>query len=278
MTKALKRIGLVLGAILLLTALLMAASVAYLHSHDARQRLQQLVNDRIKGNLSFDNLDLSLRRRELTLHGIRIDDAQGDPVLILPRLHVRVDPWALRDKALVLERIEIDRPDLNLANTASGAINIAEAFSPVKVAETPAQKAPASGTTFQVRVDEIQLSDGALRWTDATGALGVELQSLDLKGGMNTAPLTATLQASADQGMVNHGDRSFELRPMALAAGFTDNRLSIDSLALSLDQASTAITGEIDLAAAQAPRFNLEAHIESSVSTLRSIIGYRPAY
>ena len=232
MTKALRRIGLVLGAILLLAALLVAAGVAYLHSHDARQRLQQLVNDRIKGNISFENLALSLRRRELTLQEVRIDDAQGDPLLTLPRLHFRVDPWALRDKTLVLERIEIDRPDLNLATTASGAINIAEAFSPVKVAEKPTKNAPASETAFQVRVDQIQLSDGALRWVDATGVLGAELHSLNLTGSMNTAPLAAILQASAGKGTINHGDRSFELRPMALAAAFNDNRLSIDSLAL----------------------------------------------
>ena len=176
-----------LAALLLLWGLLWLAVPPLLKSQ-AQQRLSALLGRTVTiGAVQFAPWSLQLTLHELTVAG---PAGAATPLLQVQRIHADADWRSLIRLAPVIERFEVDAPQVSLARTASGRYDvddIIERLKPPPAADS-GSKQPARFALYN-----LQVRDGALSFDDQPAA-----RRHELKGLLLTLPFLSTLPSQVE--------------------------------------------------------------------------------
>jgi uncharacterized protein involved in outer membrane biogenesis len=103
---------------------------------------------------------------DVILKTAEVVDADKNPVLKLPRLHVAIAPTELFANKPHIAKISIESPQVNVVRSKEGKTNI-ELMLPGGRTEEPAPDTDAP--SISLNIDEIKLSDGKVSFYDASG-------------------------------------------------------------------------------------------------------------
>ncbi|MGV8917751.1 MAG: DUF748 domain-containing protein [Pseudomonas sp.] len=159
MPKGLKRAT---GALLTVIALYSVLGFLILPGVALRIINQQLANySTVPAKLN--RLELNPYSLEVTLWGLTIG-SPGEEQVGFERLYTNIQIDSLWTGALHLASIELDKPKTELLFAKNGTLNLAQLFK-LPPASEPVKDAPPA-KTFPLRVDEIKLADGYVRFED----------------------------------------------------------------------------------------------------------------
>ena len=181
----------------------------------------------LAGNIALT--DLAVRYRD------------GRPAIRLPKVSTVISEYDVFGQSLRFERIEIDQPALDLNRLADGSLDVMQLM-PSLPADTPAEaEAPAEAPAgaFLVTVDQLDLSGGQMRFSDAAapaGAFKTELTDIQVSltglvsNGSRPAQLSLGARSAAGEQLAQQGE-------LALAPLRTSGTLSLTDIPLTHYQA-----------------------------------------
>ncbi|HTH45708.1 MAG TPA: YhdP family protein [Oxalicibacterium sp.] len=144
-------------------ALFLGLRYAVLPHIDAyRADVEQMASRAIGLPVTIGSIGASWQglRPQLSLTNVAIHDRNGDTALQLPAVSAVVSWWSVPAGEVRLQRLEIQRPDLDVQRDAQG--NFFVAGLPVKLQ----QNSDGRAADWVLRQHEIVIVDGKLRWRD----------------------------------------------------------------------------------------------------------------
>ncbi len=105
---------------------------------------------------------------DVVLKTTEVVDAEDNPVLKLPRLHIAVAPTELFARKPHIAKISIESPEVNVLRDKAGNTNI-QSMLPENKTEEPAPETDTDEHPMSVNIDEIELSAGKVFFSDASG-------------------------------------------------------------------------------------------------------------
>lgn len=134
-----------------------------------QQQSEQWIATRTGRTLSYERVHFNPFTLKLELGGIVLTEPDGnDPFVSFERVMVAVSPHSLLRRALILRRVEIDRPYLNVALLGEQLYNFSD-FVALFAADAEAQPEPvAEKKPLHFSMNNIVVSGGALDFVDYT--------------------------------------------------------------------------------------------------------------
>ena len=244
----------------------------------------------LTAEVDFRSLDLSLLRHfphaSVELEGLTVVCAapfEGDTLASVGRISVVVDLMSLfGDSGYEVTKLLVDKAHLHARKLADGSVN----WDVMKPSDEPAEeKEPAEAdepSAFRLRMRDVRLSEGVVRYEDdSTGmCAGVDPLDLRLSGDLSGERSDLDLRLEAHRLSYAAGGVAL-LRDADLTADvtldadlknkrftFSDNRLSLNAIALSLD-------GWVALAD---DRTEMDVRVNSSKVEFRDVLSLVPAF
>ena len=200
--RRLRRVALVAAgtALVLVAALAALAYVASTHS----DRLLAEVGKGLGRELGAERVGFTIRGGAgVTLAGVSIAEEPGlgaqDPFLTAREIELRLQLLPLLRRRLVVDRVLVEEPVVNLVRTASGALNLdslgKRAAGPRAPAAGAAAAAAAAPPAFQLV--SLRLRHGTVRYRDLSTGRTVELAdvAVDARQPQFDAPVPVALRA-----------------------------------------------------------------------------------
>jgi len=118
----------------------------------------------------------------VSLKNIAVNDQQNKPLLRLPLLSISIAPSRPIEKFIHLSKVSIQSPGLEIQRDGKGTLNI-QTLLPETGETKPAPKKVEDSTPFSLDIDEVQLTDGKISFSDLTPSEPVTLtaKNLDLR-------------------------------------------------------------------------------------------------
>lgn len=244
----------------------------------------------LTAEVDFRSLDLSLLRHfphaSVELEGLTVVCAapfEGDTLASVGRISVVVDLMSLfGDSGYEVTKLLVDKAHLHARKLADGSVN----WDVMKPSDEPAEeKEPAEADeplAFRLRMRDVRLSEAVVRYEDdSTGmCAGVDPLDLRLSGDLSGERSDLDLRLEAHRLSYAAGGVAL-LRDADLTADvtldadlknkrftFSDNRLSLNAIALSLD-------GWVALAD---DRTEMDVRVNSSKVEFRDVLSLVPAF
>jgi len=152
-----------IGILVSLILLVSAGGRLWLTSDHARHMIQARINEAIPGTLSWDELNLSIFAGRIEVTKPRLQGPAGEDLVSLDRVFVKLSWTALFRKTLAAETVILDKPRVWLATDPAGELNILKAF-PASTSSEPKSDAGFDAFPFNIRIDELALTDGFFQY------------------------------------------------------------------------------------------------------------------
>ena len=139
--------------------------------------VEQVATKALGKPVSIATIQASWRglRPYLSLNNVVIHDQNGQPALTLPTVSATLSWWSLVVADVRLQRLEVDRPDMDIRRDANGNLYVAGIF--IDMQKTGDGK----GVDWVLSQNEIAIHDGRLRWNDVQrGAPELALTGVNL--------------------------------------------------------------------------------------------------
>ena len=244
----------------------------------------------LTAEVDFRSLDLSLLRHfphaSVELEGLTVVCAapfEGDTLASVGRISVVVDLMSLfGDSGYEVTKLLVDKAHLPARKLADGSVN----WDVMKPSDEPAEeKEPAEAdepSAFRLRMRDVRLSEAVVRYEDDSTGMraGVDPLDLRLSGDLSGERSDLDLRLEAHRLSYAAGGVAL-LRDADLTADvtldadlknkrftFSDNRLSLNAIALSLD-------GWVALAD---DRTEMDVRVNSSKVEFRDVLSLVPAF
>lgn len=157
----LKILGGIVGGILLL--LVIAAFLLNTHTVQnklvgiATQRLEEKLQTRVK----IDDVSVNVFTQDIHLKGLEVEDQQQQKMLILERLSVNLDLWALLGRELVISKADVEGVNAKLYQTKDSVANyqfIIDAFKSDKPKKEQTDTTIKKKEPFSLNIRQVKLS------------------------------------------------------------------------------------------------------------------------
>ncbi len=139
----------------------------------------------IRSRIAFEKKVKGIRLRvsgNVALSNLSVVDRSDQPILSLPELKLVLAPSLPLEGRVEVASIQLDRPALSIVRKADGKINLLELGPKSGETEKPAAAAPqnprkADKHPFRIDVDQLQLNDGKIGYTDLAAGQGTPAQA-----------------------------------------------------------------------------------------------------
>lgn len=244
----------------------------------------------LTAEVDFRSLDLSLLRHfphaSVELEGLTVVCAapfEGDTLASVGRISVVVDLMSLfGDSGYEVTKLLVDKAHLHARKLADGSVN----WDVMKPSDEPAEeKEPAEAdepSAFRLRMRDVRLSEAVVRYEDDSTGMRAGVDPLDLRLSGDLSGERSDLDLRLEAHRLSYAaDGVALLRDADLTADvtldadlknkrftFSDNRLSLNAIALSLD-------GWVALAD---DRTEMDVRVNSSKVEFRDVLSLVPAF
>ena len=131
------------------------------HVEEYRPAIERLVSEGLGQNVSIGRIEASWAgiNPDLTLHDVRVADAEGRPALAFSRVETILSWWSVPSAQLRLRLLQIDEPTLHLRRSVDGQLS---------VAGIPLSRDGSSGNVSSWVLDQrrIRIRGATLVWED----------------------------------------------------------------------------------------------------------------
>lgn len=285
MKKFLKIIAIVV-AVLLVIALVVPLAL----KSKVGDIVKKEANELLTAEVDFRSLDLSLLRHfphaSVELKGLTVVCAapfEGDTLASVERISIVVDLMSLfGDSGYEVTKLLVDAPHLHARKLADGRVNWDVMKPSDEPAEKEAEKSDSEPSAFRLQMRDVRLSNAVIRYEDDSTGMraGVDPLGLRLSGDLSGERSDLKLKMEAARLNFATGGMSL-LRDADLTADitldadlknnrftFSDNKVSLNAIALSLD-------GWVALAEG---RTEMDVRVNSSKVEFRDILSMVPAF
>ncbi|HNY64622.1 MAG TPA: translocation/assembly module TamB domain-containing protein [Deltaproteobacteria bacterium] len=169
-----------------------------------------LVNSGIPGRIAFSNASISLLGESLQIENGVLEGPDGSRILRVDSLRVRIDLLSLLNKRISLTSVSARGPQLHLARSKDGRLNIVEAL--VKEEEEPEEEG------FEVVLEGFRAEGGEVLYTDEAGDLKARLAGVGLAGSFDFERTAGWASASAGEVALDYGGPPVVLQQVAVKA------------------------------------------------------------
>lgn len=251
-----KSLGWILLAALFLSgalSLCIGAACLFIQTERGAQWISRKISVLLPGKIEVSHLSVNLLKGKIGLSDVRIDSPAGDRVLSLSSLTLEVALSQLFSRGiLVIERLEIDSPDVRLVTDEKGRVTLVEAFlrqdTQALPEEPPIEK---NDSPFMLPVNVVlnhfSIGHGRFRYILPGKKMDIEIAAINLTG-------TGTLydKSVTVSGVIGPG--FFQMVPYyqtALSGGrfhatLTGETLQVDCLAIDGEMAGLSAAGRIE--------------------------------
>lgn len=248
--------------------------------------VKEKVNDEIHATVDWTRFGLSLFRGfpnlSVSLHQVSVvgvEPFDGDTLAGLNRFELRVNPFSVLKKNLVVNSILVERPLINGIVLEDGTANwdITDA-APVEedVEETDA----GGGSSMTVSLKRFAITDGRINYKDKSADIDAALEgfNLELAGDLSMEETELQLSAGIDRLNAKMGgirymrDGVFHLDLLA-AANMVEQRYTLKENMISLNGLALGVEGEVLMLEEGAMDMDLKFFSrETSFQTLLSLV------
>lgn len=252
--------------------------------------VEKEAGELLTAEVDFRSLDLSLLRHfphaSVELEGLTVVCAapfEGDTLASVGRISVVVDLMSLfGDSGYEVTKLLVDKAHLHARKLADGSVN----WDVMKPSDEPAEeKEPAEAdepSAFRLRMRDVRLSEAVVRYEDDSTGMRAGVDPLDLRLSGDLSGERSDLDLRLEAHRLSYAaDGVALLRDADLTADvtldadlknkrftFSDNRLSLNAIALSLD-------GWVALAD---DRTEMDVRVNSSKVEFRDVLSLVPAF
>ncbi len=234
-----------LGGLLVLVLLLLIGvegAVLWLQTPSGngwlRRQAERLVTEQMaEGELRIGEVDTDLFRH-LELGDVFLDDGSGRPVVALDRLEVNWDASRLLGGEVVVARVVLDSPRVDLVTDEAGLLDVARLF-PSDPDAPPS--GPWEGLPVDLRLGELKLRNGSFSYAD--GETRVALEDLSVSLGARASGRKVSTEA-----LVIEGQLTSPLELPVSARGqtrFTDGDVDLGGLVLAVGEDRLLLDGRV---------------------------------
>ena len=184
MKKWLKRIGIGIACLIGLVVALVAAGYIYLNTSAGGERVRGLAveaaNKSLQGRLALGKLTVS--GTTFILGGIALEDPEGEIVLTLEELRIKVSLLPLLRKRVTLDELSLAKPSIHWVSDEQGS-NLSRALAS-RQPSTAVQTVDNRPSSLSVDLKHLSLSDGAIDFRQASkdSPRDVQVRELFLEG------------------------------------------------------------------------------------------------
>ncbi len=260
MKKALKIIGIIVVVIFLLLLIL-----PFVFKGKIVELVKNEANKNLKAEVNFSDVDLSLIRNFPNL-SVSIDDLSvigvepfaGDTLAYIDALNLTLDIMSvIKGDEIQIKKIQLNKPNINILVLENGAANYDIAIESEE-ADAPAEEV---GSSVNLKIDQYEINDGNIVYSDATLPMVMVMQGLNHSGKGNFAEEVFTLYTKThiDNAVVDYdgvryvagasadldADIAMDLPNMKFT--FMENELRINQLALGFDGWLAMPADDIDM-------------------------------
>lgn len=204
MTGRIKKIAIILGiltaALVFVSGAVLFSGLAWVRSESGNRQVQEWVNRKIPGTLTWKQLDFSLMDGRISLSGCTLDSEGNQRLASFNLFFLKLEPKALMDGNLLIESIHLDRPRLDLTQDKDGELDIITALVPTEMQSPPKPEEEDSAAALPVNIilHELKISDGTVSFDSIPENLQVALEDFSITGKGNLAEqrLDMTLTAA----------------------------------------------------------------------------------
>lgn len=220
-----KLIKWLLGLVAFLALLLVLAIIILpwvFDPNDHKERIQQMAAEqigrdvRLNGPIEWSVFPvLAINLQDVTV--ANEPGFKGDHLATVQQVAVRVQLWPLLKRQIKVGQVELKQPNIQLQVARSG-LNNWQSMLDHLASKPPAETDTASGSELEIR--GIEMTDGQLRYVDATADLAVNLNELNFNSAAIKAN-TPTAMSLAGNMVVEGSDLQGQIEASWQATGLT---------------------------------------------------------
>lgn len=270
--KLLIGIGVFCGLILLV----IIGAALYLESEPGQRMVRNRINEAIPGLLAWDALRISPFRGRVELTGAVVSGPEGGKIISADRLFLNLSTAALARGVISIETAKLDRPRVWLESNESGDLNLVQAFTQGRAdGETPKETQKEDGFFSNIRLDDLQLTDGFFQYRmDASNGQKnqITLANISFKvqdGNLNEK--TGRIQLSVGNGELDMGGVHTRLERFRVETALQDGQLTPLDLDIQTDGPSLQVSGDVNRLFAE-PEVDLRLDLNLDLADLNPML------
>ena len=251
----------------------------FVASSQGQKILLGFVNDQIPGSISMDNLSFSFLKKEIEIHGLKIQEPDKKKVATVEKIYIGLDLSRLFDHEIIFKKIEISTPCFYIAEKKNGQLNIAACFTDLKKQPEPVK--PDNGAfvlPINIILDQFSLEKGYLAFESQN--ISIKTNDISIKGSGNLANEIMELglaTGSATLLMKNENKANqikqdkLKMDGLNLALSYQKGALSLVDLNISSKPAKLSLKGSLsDLF--QTPRADIAMDLSADLEQISHLL------
>ena len=251
---------LILG-ICLLTGILLAG---YLHTDHARIQFLKTVNQQIHGNISIQNHRLSLLKGVIEIWNVRISEPSQEEVACFDHLSIDFSWTGLFQGILRIQNAILENPQIKLAVSPEGTLNLSRIFS-----TPPSDRTPDPRVFFPTMViDTIIITGASFSYEDSPQNLSICLENMDADISVDFLNQNGSTEIRIGNGEISSPFFHSLLGPALIKGSLKDGQILPLHLSLLSPGLNAEISGSISQVW-QAPQISLSVNMDSALSALQ---------
>ena len=264
------------GALLGLLLGIIIGIQLFLGTGSAGRMIQERLNAAIPGEIHWESQRISLLQGQAEIRKLSILTAENKPIILAESLLIDIGLIDLFTGAIIIQTVQLERPDIFLETDDRGQLNLIRAF--VRPAEESVlqPEAETAGLPFNIEINELKLTQGnfSLQLPDResqteTWSIDIEATGLEVSGD-NLSRTTGLLELSIDTGHVAVAGIATILQKFHLSAGLANDRLEPLYLDIQTPESRLSLTGSVADLFTQ-PQFALHLDVFSELSEIQQL-------
>ncbi len=243
-----------LGVVLVL-AIGYAAGALYLNSAAFRHKLLQRLNAAMDGRLTLQDHYLALHALQLELRGVKLNDAQGQPLASMEGLRMRLFWPALLRRTLHIKSLALDNVRFHLRFDLSDRLQLVTPRAP----SGPPDNDSNETSRWALRIDDFRLNQGTIRFERPAKGWSGQMDVPEITAQMDSNRPAGQIQISAAPLEWEQTETAYSLPALKLSAAMDDARTI--TVSVQTPKSTLKATGRIDRTAA-APQMDLSCDLE----------------
>ncbi len=235
-----------IAGLCLLVCITFVSALFFIESQQGSRLLQETINDRIPGSLTWETLTLSPTRGVVEITHFALVSSENQPVATFKRLFLSLDLPALLHRELVIKTFSIDAPTLTIEKDKNSTLNILAALAPPSPPSQEAVPEPATSPMalpLNVIAQSINITHGTFSFVSVPDNLDVTIEGFTLKSSGNLEKMAVDLALSTGSSTINLPHARTTIHRLNLSAAFLKDALTDLNFHLKTDAGTLALAG-----------------------------------
>ena len=271
-----KKLFIGIGVFCGLLLLVIIGAALYLGSGPGQQMVRNRINQAIPGEIAWDALRISPFSGRVELTDAVVSGPEGEKIISADRLFLNLSTAALARGVVSVETAKLDRPRVWLETNESGDLNLTRAFTAAPAeGETPKETPQEDGFIGNIRVDDLQLTDGFFQYRMDPGdgqKNQITLTNINFSvqdGNLNEK--TGRIRLSMGDGEVDMGGVHTRLERFRVETALQDGQLTPLEVDIQTDGPSLQVSGDVNRLFAE-PEVDLRLDLDLDLADLNPML------